>query len=270
MKKIILALIVFSTTISTVVAQKVYKKIFYKPQTIETNDLKVTIEDAVATPAGVKFKLKLINKTTDYLIYKPNESIFKINGKEGKPNENWMIIRPNESDWKVIDLKGAEYMAAQNFNFVLDGIYKAKIDEGAISAPDFILPPSKNDFKAGGFSVVHVSNKKTTARTDAKFKVIYSGDKIGIFEPNKVAMKMPDGKEFANYHSDKEPIVFEKGKEENVSVAWKDIPTASGDMQKVDMTILWRESFKEVTPKKVPSQNLEIIFDQETTDLKNK
>ncbi len=270
MKKIIIVFVLFFATFSTAIAQKVYKKIFYKPQTIETNDLKVTIEDAVSTPAGVKFKLKLINKTTDYLIYKPNESVFKINGKEGKPNEEWMIIRPNESDWKVIDLKGSEYMATQNFNFVLDGIYKAKINEGAIAAPDFILPPSQNEFKAGGFSVVHVSNKKTTARTDAKFKVTYNGDKIGIFEPNKVAMKMPDGKEYANYYSNKEPIVFEKGKEQNFSVAWKDVPTASGDMQKADMVILWRESFKEVTPKKVPSQNLEIILDQEMTDLKNK
>jgi hypothetical protein len=270
MKNLIIALAIVCGTFTTAFAQKKYKRIFYKPQTIENNDLKVSINDAVSTPAGIKFKLKLINKTNDYIIYKPNESVFKINGKDYNPNEEWMIIRPNEQDWKVIDIKGADLMIDQNFKFVLDGVYKANINEGAITAPNFTLPPSQNDFKAGGFSVTHVSNKKTTARTDAKFNITYNGDKIGIFEPNKVAMKMPDGKEYANYHSDKEPIVFEKGKEKTTAVAWKDIPTVSGDMQKVDMVILWREAFKEITPKKAPNQTLEIIFDQEQTELKNK
>lgn len=270
MKNLFFAFMLVAATITTATAQKTYKKIFYKSQTIENNDLKITIEDAVATPAGVKFRLRLINKTNDYIIYKPNESTFKINGKEAKPNEDWMIIRPNESDSKVIDLKGPGYLVAENFSFVLDGVYKANINEGAVNAPEFKLPPSQNEFKAGGFDITHVSNKKTTARTDAKFNITYNGDKIGIFEPKKVAMKMPDGKEYANYHSDKDAIVFEKGKMKSTSVAWKDVPTSSGDMQKDDMVILWRDAFKEVTPKKAPTQTLVIIFDQETTDLKNK
>jgi hypothetical protein len=53
-------------------------------------------------------------------------------------------------------------------------------------------------------------------------------------------------------------------------VAWKDIPTTSGDMQKDEMTILWRDAFKEVTPDKMKSQNLTVIFDKETSDLKGK
>lgn len=74
------------------------------------------------------------------------------------------------------------------------------------------------------------------------FKATYNGDKIGIFEPNKIAMKMPDGKEYANYHSDRKPIVFEKGKADDFTVAWKDIPTTSGDMQKDEMTVLWKRA----------------------------
>lgn len=270
MKKIVLALLIIAGTFSSAFAQKKYRKIFYKPQTVENNDLKVTIEDAVSTPAGLKFKLKLINKTNDYIIYKPNESIFKINGKDYNPNEEWMIVRPNGQESKVIDLKGSDFIIDQNFKFILEGVYKANINEGAVAAPDFKLPPSSNDFKAGGFAVTHISNKKTTARTDAKFNAVYNGDKIGIFEPSKVAMKMPDNKEYANYHSDRDPVVFEKGKSVVIPVAWKDIPTASGDMQKDEMTIVWRDSFKEVTPKKAPSLTLEIIFDQEQTELKNK
>jgi hypothetical protein len=69
-------LIVAAGTMSTLVAQE-YKKVFFKTQTVETNDVKVTIDAAVATARETKFKIKIINKTNDYLIYKPSESVFK-------------------------------------------------------------------------------------------------------------------------------------------------------------------------------------------------
>jgi hypothetical protein len=269
MKKIIFALIVTICSLNISVAQN-YKKIFYKSQTIENNDIKITIENAVATPAGVKFRLTIYNKTNDYIIYKPSESIFKLGGKEGKPVEKWLIIRPNHDDYITVNLKGSDYMVASNYDFVMDGIYKVSVNAPGLTTADFKLPPSQNDFKTGGFNITVDKIKKETARTDAKFKVNYTGDKVGIFEPNKVAMKMPDGKEYANYHSDKEPLIFAKGDNDDFVVAWKDIPTASGDMQKVDMIILWRDAFKEIIPEKIAKQTLTVMFDQEMTDAKGK
>jgi hypothetical protein len=267
LKKLIHSLLVLVIATNYVFAQKAvkYQKTFYKTQTIENNDVKVTIDNAVATPGGIKFKLKITNKSDDYIIYKPTESVFKIKGTEKKPIEEWLIIRPNDSDYRVVNLKGPDYMVAENFNFILDGLYRVSLNAKGSTAPDFKLPAPVNDFKAGGFSVTLDKYKKETDRTDAKFKVTYNGDKIGIFEPNKVAMKMPDGKEYANYHSDKKPLILDKGKSDDFTVAWKEIPTASGDMQKVEMLILWRDSFKEVTPTKVPAIPLIILFDQETS-----
>jgi hypothetical protein len=203
-------------------------------------------------------------------VYKPSVSIFKIGGKDNNPVEEWLIIRPNDDDSQVIDLKGAGYMVTENFNFVMEGMYKFSTDVKGVNAPDFKLPPAKNDFKAGGFDIVLEKNKKTTARTDADFKVSYVGDKIGVFEPNKVSMKMADGKEYANFHSDKKPLIFAKGKERKISVAWKDIPSTSGDMQKEEMTIMWRDAFKEITPDKMLPLTLTVMFDEETTKTKNK
>ncbi|MGZ4034854.1 MAG: hypothetical protein ACXVPU_17115 [Bacteroidia bacterium] len=268
MKKIFFTLIILAGLTTNLFAQKKekeikYKKVFYKSQTIENADVKITIDDAVATPFGIKFKLSIINKSIDYIIFKPSECVFKIKGQETKPEEKWLTIKPNDHDSRVIDLKGGQYMQPENFNFILDGLYKVTADSKGTTAPDFKLPPAQNDFKAGNFSVKMDKLKKETARTDAKFIVTYSGDNFGIFEPNKVAMKMPDGKEYANYRSDNEPVLFDKGKVDDFTVAWKDIPTTSGDMQKAEMIILWRDAFKDVVPVKIPTLDLIILFDKD-------
>jgi hypothetical protein len=270
MKKISLVLVSMMLLVGLTSKAQTYKKIFYRDQVIENNDVKIMVIDAVATPAGVKFKIRIYNKTNDYIVYKPSESIFKIAGKSFNPNEKWLIIRPNDDDYQVIDLFGAGYMFPENFNFVMEGMYKFSTDVKGVNANDFKLPAAKNDFKAGGFNIVLLKNKKTTARTDATFSVQYVGDKIGVFEPNKVSMKMADGKEYANYHSNKKPLIYAKGEDKDIVVAWKDIPVTSGDMQKDEMTIMWQDAFKEITPDKMLPLTITVIFDEETTKLKNK
>jgi hypothetical protein len=247
-----------------------YKKIYYRDQVIENNDIKIMIIDAVATPAGVKFKIKIYNKTNDYIVYKPSESIFKIAGKSFNPEEKWLIIRPNDEDDQVIDLKGPNYMVAENFNFVMEGMYKFSTDVKPVIVPDFKLPAVKNDFKAGGFDMTLLKSKKTAPKTDAVFKIKYVGDKIGVFEPKNISMKMADGKEYMNYLSNKKPRIYAKGEENDITVAWKDIPPASGNMEKDEITILWKDAFKEVTPDKLVPLTLTVMFDEEVTKLKNK
>lgn len=267
MKKHILSIILILCISSTSFSQKKekvikYQKTFYKNQTIENMDVKVTIDDAVATPTGMKFKISIVNKTGDYIIFKPSECEFKIRDSKVKPVEKWLVIRPGDKDWRIVDIRGPQYILPENFEFLMAGFYKVTLDAKGNTTPDFKLPASTNDFKSGGFSVVMDGFKKETAKTDVKFKVTYYGDKIGIIETNKVAAKMPDGKEFANYLTDK-PIIFDKGTVEDFKVAWKDIPISSGDMQQVEMIILWREAFKEVTPLKIPTINLTILFNKE-------
>lgn len=267
MKKIVTAILALVFFIS-IQAQN-YKRVFYKTQTVDAKDILVTVDDAVANDNGVKFKLRIKNQTNDYIIYKPSESVFKIDGKSINPNEKWLIIGPKDTDYKVIDLKGEGYKKAANFDFVLDGVYRVDANAKGVAAPDFKLPASQNDFTAGPFTVTLEKVKKETPRTDAKFNVKYTGEKVAIFEPSKVAMKMPDGKEYANYHSDKNPKLL-KTDAESFTVAWKDIPKTSGDMQFAEMIILWRDAFKEVTPVKMGVTTITIEFDKETTATKGK
>ncbi len=269
MKKRTLSIILALTIATSAFSQKKekvikYQKTFYKNQTIENADLKITIDDAVATPTGMKFKINIINKSNDYILFKPTECEFRIKGNAVKPIEKLLIIRPNDRESKTIDIKGGTYILPENFEFLMAGFYKVTLDAKGNVTNDFKLPASSNEFKTGGFSVTLSGFKKETAKTDAKFNVAYNGDKIGIIETNKIAAKMPDGKEFANYLTDK-PIIFDKGTTDEFKIAWKDIPIDSGDMQKVEMIVLWREAFKEVSPIKIPSINLTILFDKETS-----
>ena len=245
-----------------------YKKIFYKDQTIDGPVMKITISDAVATNAEIKFKIKIKNNSNDYILYKPSESSFKIDGKSINPEEKPLIIAPNDDDYRVVNLKG-DYKKAADYDFITDGLYKINATSKGVATPDFKLPASQNEITAGPFVITLIKSKKETARTDARFKVKYTGDKIGIFEPNKVAMKMPDGKEYANYHSDRKPRLINK-EEIEFEVSWKEIPTVSGDMQLVDMIILWRDAFKEITPQKIQGQTITVVFDKATTEAKNK
>lgn len=267
MKKHILSIIILLCISSLAFSQKKekvikYQKTFYKNQTIENMDVKVTIDDAVATPTGMKFKISIVNKSSDYIVFKPSECEFKIKDSKVKPIEKWLVIRPGDKDWRIVDIRGPQYIVPENFDFVMAGFYKVALDSKGNSSPDFKLPPQSNEFKTGGFNVTMSGFKKETAKTDAKFNVTYFGDKIGIIETSKVSAKMPDGKEFANYDREK-PIIFDKGTTESFKVAWKDIPLASGDMQLAEMIIIWHDAFKEVTPIKIPTINLTILFDKE-------
>lgn len=265
MKKIIL---VFTLALSCMqLGAQNYKKIFYKDQTVENKNMILTLVDAIATDGEVKFKMKIENlMRTDYILYKAAESTFKIDGKSIHPEERPLIIRPKDDDYRVVNIKG-NYKKPQDYEFVTDGFYKVNANTTGVSAPDFKLPASQNEITAGPFVITLIKVKKETARTDAKFKVKYSGDKVAIFDPNKVAMKMPDGKEYANYHSDREPQVLTKD-EFNFEVSWKDIPKSSGDMQFAEMIILWRDAFKEAEPEKLPPQTVTIAFDKEATEAK--
>lgn len=249
-----------------------YEKIFYKDANAETDDVSIKIDNAVSTDAETKFKLKITNKTNDYIIYKPAESKFMIDGKEVIPQEKWLVIEPNESDFRVINAKGAGYNKIKNYSFVADGIYKVSTESAAIPAPDFKLPPSKNDFKAGNFNSVLSKLDKETAGTKVKFNCTYSGDKIGFVYPNKAAVKMPDGNEYANGNSKAKTIVFlKKGEENNFTLEWDRMQGGkTTDMQKVEMIIKWNDAFKESAAEKIKSASLELQFDEAASNEKGR
>ncbi len=243
-------------SLNTVVAQKETK---YKDAKIESDYVTVDLLDAVSTDAGTKFKLKIQNKTNDYIIYKAEESKFVINGTEVQPKEKMLLIEPNESGSRVINIKGA-YNAVKNYSFVVDGLYKVSPSGHNLSVADFKLPAAQNNFTAGNFNCTLLDAEKKTAKSVAKFKCVYNGDKMGFVYPSKVTVKMPDGNEYANMHTKPKPIIFMKGEDDHFVLAWEKMKGGRDmDMQLVDMILIWHDAFVEATPQKLKATKVDMV-----------
>ena len=273
MKKVFLALALAVSAMGVLNAQKTvkYEKLFYADQTKETSEVKITVDNAVSTAGETKFKLKITNLTGDYIVLKPEECTFTINGKELKPKEKWLIIKPNESDFRVINLKGAGYNEVKSYSFVLDGLYTIPTKGTVLEAPNFDLPASKNDFEAGNVKSTMANIYKESDRTEVKFKCVYNGNKVVLIQPSKATAKLPDGKEYANAKSKASPILLIKGQDDSFSLRWDRMEGGKAmDMQKIPMVIMWHETFMESEMVKLKSETLNFEFDEAATVAKNK
>lgn len=237
-------------------------KVFYKDQTIDAPEYTITIVGAVAVEDYTKFKIKVKNKSTDILIFKPQQVVFVIDGKEYTASqEKTMTIAPSDDASKVIDLKGPNFMV-DKYTLKINSVFRAKPIGAALSVPNFKLPAAKNDFTAGNFKCSLKKQVRKTDVTDIAFDCNYSGSKLGLVDPGKVSLRMPNGREYANMHSTKRPLLLEGGSTDDFSLVWKKIPVSDGDMQFVDMQILFGEAFQEVALDKLTDQTVTMEVDK--------
>jgi hypothetical protein len=273
MKHILLTFIIFCTISISGICQT--KKVdpdhtnYYKPLTVDLPGVKIDALDVVSKIDYSKFKIKITNTTNDYILYKPQESKFIIGGNEYKPQDKKaMLIQPLDNASKTIDVKGnGSNLHADNFSFNLDGLYKV-IPTGTVNAPNFILPPSVNQFVAGDFTVEMIAISKKTQETAVKFKVTYTGEGMGIVDPRKLSTKIDSGQLFANDKRDKS-IILAKG-ESDTFIALFHIEGKIADMQFANMEIVWNDTFKHAELKKIDGTTLSFVLDPGLTAGKNK
>jgi hypothetical protein len=242
---------------------------YYKPATVDLPAVKIDVLDVVSKIDYSKFKLKISNTTNDYILYKPQESKFIIDGNEYKPQDKKpVLVQPLDNGSRTIDVKGnGNNLHADNFTFNLDGLYKV-IPTGAVNAPNFMLPPSVNQFIAGDFTVEMVTISKKTQETVVKFKVTYTGEGMGIVDPKKLGAKIESGQVFANEKREK-TIVLGKG-ESDTFIALFHIEGKIADMQFANMEIVWNDTFKNAELKKLDGTTLNLVLDPGLTAGKNK
>lgn len=269
-----MALVLVANSITLAQKEKKYDKLYYKNIIQDGERYSAEVDNAVSTDGETKFKLKITNKTADYLILKPEECKFIVNGKEMMPKEKWLIIKPFASDFKIINLKGPGYNSVKNYSFSTDGIYSVSPNGTVVNVNDFKLPPANNDFSAGDFKCTLDKLSKETDKTEAKFKVVYQGSKVGFINPLKAAAKMPDGNEYAAKYStgllgNSGPIMLMKGDNDSFTIKWERMEGGKKmDMQKVEMIVQWRETFTEAPLVKEKTTILNFEFDEATSDAK--
>ncbi len=217
-------------------------KFMYKDITVETDDYKVYIIDAVAVDGLSKFKIKIFNKTNDFLLVKPSEFAYKTESKTVANTEKNFIIAPNDETTRVIDFKGST-MLVEKYMIEVKGIYKASAAAKALEVPNFDLPPTKNDFSVGSFNCVLKKNEASTDKASAKFECSYNGDAIGIIFPYKAACIMPNGTDNANSKKNS-GILLEKGRSDDFTLVFNEV-VGAGDLQKKAVKIKWNDTFKE-------------------------
>lgn len=242
--------------------EKVNEKIkfLYKEVFVETDDYKIYIIDAVSTEGLCKFKMKVFNKSNDYLIVKPREFALVADGKTIVSTDKNLIVPPNEETFKVIDFK-AVGLRVPNFTVEIKGIYKASAGGKALVAPDFVFPAITNQFVAGGFTCTLKNSKLETSKSSAKFDCVYIGDGIAILDSYKCSAIMPNGTANANKKKYNGSIL-EKGENEDFTVVVEEIPGA-GDMQKKGFTIKWNDTFKETKLVTLKPAKIEVLKDSE-------
>ncbi|MES2515454.1 MAG: hypothetical protein V4580_14970 [Bacteroidota bacterium] len=263
MKKIVLVVAALTCLLTTVDAQKkekAWKEIAYKDITSEFDEMTVSTNNGVSNAEMTKFKLKITNKTNDVLLFKPEESVIKA-AKEVKPKEKWLYVYPSESEFRVVNSTGPDYLMP--YSYVMSGMYKISISGKGIEAPNFQLPASQNEFTVGAFSCTMASLTKESDKTEVKFECKYTGDKVGVIQPGRSAVKLPDGTEIANEKSKSQPIILMKGKTEKVTFKWNRMEGGKAqDMQKIKLEILFRNTFSEVELEKMKDEIISFEIDE--------
>lgn len=227
-----------------------YDKVFYKDTTFETEHYKVEIDNVVALSKEVKFRMNITNKTSDWVMYIPEEGKFEMAGKPLSFKEGKLMIPPYDSKKRILRATGEGLNDAREFNFVCDGFYKVTLKE-ASKSPEFKLPIASNEFAAENFKVVLVNSSKTTGKTEVKFNVTYNGEGLGFASPAKMSMRMPDGNVYATTKSKADVVVLEKGKTESITASWNKMEGGSkNDMQLVEMWLMFNGVFQESTQAK--------------------
>lgn len=266
-KTIYLAIIILlSTSIGfaqRIAKEKKYEKIIYNEISHESGNLMIYAVDAVSTEAYFKFKLRIQNKSNDYVLIDLNKlRVVLPDGREFKPTEKALGIAPGEFGTRVIDIKGPDFRETK-LKINLDGISSAPINGKVFEAPIFKLPVSSNDFTVGPFKVVQKLNEIKTDITLVKFEVTYTGNDIGVLQTYKTVLKMPSGNEFATMSSNRKATLLGPGDSDVFNVRWENIDVKqNGDMQKVQMQILFKDAFMESIASKIPATSFEININE--------
>lgn len=272
MKKVLIPMVVvvFAVTLASAQKAKKYSKLFYNNTEVDGGDVTVSIVSAVATDGELKFKLKIANKTNDYIIFKPKESRYVANGKEVKPNEKEMILGPLENDSKVINIKGS-YNSTEKGEYIIEGIYKVSPKGNSIATEDYLLPQAKSEFSTGSFTVTSTKVVKQSDATKLSFSVSYTGDKIGCVFTRKATMLMPDKNEYgpekpSGMFAQSGMILLQKGKSEDFDLVWeRKVGGRAMDMQLVPMTLKWNDTFCDVKPEQQKPLTVPFEINTETS-----
>ena len=247
----------------------------YKVEPIDTDVLHIEFIDAHSQQAFTQVKLKITNKTEDFIYFKGNEPTFKYEfGEEhasggGMFQSMNMVIDPKATETKILKVSGGKNFHVEKLTLILDGFYRISSEGKKLNAPDFQIPASKNEFQVGDFTCNLEKMKKETKETAVHFKCNYNGSDVGKIEANKLVLLPGNGQEFANENRKNEVELVLPGESAKIVGVWH-IPGKTVDMQFATMNIVWKDTFTESKMKPIKVGDAKFVLDPGVTEAKNK
>ena len=248
---------------------KAKHRFFYAPVSGRTGGVTIEISDAVGELTLLKFKLKVINKTGDYLFVDPSRFKLRMGDALASFKEKPFVVRPFEDASKVLDATGAaSYQHEAPVLDFADGIQSAPGKGRTTAMDDFKLPAAQNSVSAGPYSVNLKDLVKETDKTTANFTVQYTGSAVGVVDPSRIGVRIPAGQVFANEKSKSKPVLLDPGGTDNFKVVAV-IPGKIVDMQFAELTVLWNDAFTETAKSPFSVEPITFPVDQERTKKEN-
>ena len=238
----------------------------YKQTSFSTEDYKIYIEDAINEDGLSKLKIRIFNKTNDYLIFKPNDIVFKIGTQEITCKEKQIVILHNEEGWKLISVKGKGFQE-EKYTLEIKNMYKISATTAAIKMEDMSLPLTKPDFTADKFKCTIKKADLKTDKSILRCECVYEGDGIGILTPSKSVVVMPKGQENPNVDKFKSALL-EKGKGESFLMEFREMK-GGGDMQKGPLKLIWNDTFKDSKKEPIAGAKINLELDGPKTAERN-
>jgi hypothetical protein len=247
---------------------------------IETSDYKIEIINAHTQTQFAIIKVRISNKTGNYIVYEPSETEFVFEHGTFKPYKKRIIIAPWQYTTRTIKVSGDSRFHVEKYTLNIKGLYVLPAKGKTYVAPEFSLPNTTNYFDIEDVYNCKVSGRiiKETQVTEVPFRCTYVGHGVGLIDPSKLVLRLEDGREFAvmktgNFFTSISTafgdanIVF-PGEEEKVLAVFR-IPSKITDMQFANMEIDFKDAFMDAQLTELYSPTIEFELDLGKTAGKN-
>lgn len=266
MKKTILSLFAaFTAFVSVAQLSPDYEVHYRQLEPVSNDDITIEIDDHYSQAEYCKFRMKITNKTGDYIVIKTEEIEMVMDHGTYHPIAKTVIIDPFKSASKTIQAEGDNRFQVDKYTLNLKGFYKVPAKGNVAAMDNFKLPATKNDFEGGNFMCkVDGEITKETKVTEVPLTCKYNGNSIAIIDPSKCVVKLESGQEYATTNrgpkiklSGNDNIVM-PGEDKKVKAVFE-VPAKIVDMQFANMEIVWKETFTEskLVPMTIESQSIE-------------
>lgn len=272
MKKYVILFLMISSSLVSAFAQleddpKHENHFKYIPPT-DTEKYSIDIFDVHAQQQFAFAKIRITNKTNDFLLLKSENIVFTIDGVKYSPKSKVFEIPPTETKTYNARVEGqGANMHVKFLQLSVNSIQVLSLKE-SISLEKILLPTKGKDIKADNFNIELVEVIHDPNQTLVILVCQYAGNKVGVFAP-ELPMITGAGNTWKNMTNKLVPVAFQPGEKHKFTLKYfissSDIKANAGTYG-----FDWNGSIKEPSSIDIPGVTRNYEYDETLTRQNNK